>query len=253
MSDVTLRGVTDIGGRASRRRQERKRQLIRGGTALGALAAVGLVVGTVVLITREDEPSTAPAARSDRATTSSTLSTTTTTFVVPSTPVPRSSNPVVALAQQYDGYYTGTWQNSTSGTTGPASLELRIDPNANTLATATQLDGDFFGGGASEFGRLEATINIGDPTAPVTVQTERLGAVTARLDGSLALVVEALDVPDNNVKSFTLRGGLRADMKGFDSTFAITFENGSTAEGTIAVTCSPERQRPSQVTTLCSL
>jgi hypothetical protein len=228
--------------------------MVRAGSVVGALAAVGLVVGTVVLVTRSD-PETASTARRREATTSSSTSSTTTTTVtvVPATPVPRSSNPVVALAQQYDGYYTGTWRNSTSGATGAASLEVRIDPNANTLATVTQLDGDFFGSDARPFGRLESTITIGDPNAAVATQTERFGPVTARLDNTLALVVEAPDIPDNKVKSFRLTGGLRADQKGFDATFTITYEDGSTSDGTMSVSCAPEGQRPSQVTTLCSL
>lgn len=221
---------------------------------LGALAAVALVVVGIIVLTAEDEPSTSPAASTRRTTTSSSsTSTTTTTIAVPTTPVPRSPNVVVALAQQYDGYYVGMWNNTTSGTSGPAALEARIDPNAGTLATAIQLDGDFFGGGAKEFGRVESTMSIGDPNAAVTTETERLGTVSARLDQSLALVVEAPDVPDGKVKSFTLTGGLRQDRKGFDATYAVTFENGTTAQGTVTVVCAPENQRPSEVTTLCAL
>lgn len=246
--------MADIGGRASRRHDQRRRRLVIGGTVLGVVAVVALVVVGILVLTAEDEPSTSNAASTRRTTTSSSAtSTTTTTLAVPATPVPRSPNVVVALAQQYDGYYVGTWSNTTTGTSGPASLEVRIDPNANTLAVAIQIDGDFFGGGAKEFGRVESTISIGDPNAPVATETERLGSVTARLDQSLALVVEAPDVPDGKVKSFTLTGGLRPDRKGFDSTYTITFENGTTAQGTITVACAPENQRPSEVTTLCSL
>ena len=249
--------MVEIGGRASRRHDQRRRRLVIGGTVLSVVAAIALVVVGILVLTAEDEPSTSTAANTRRTTTSSSssssTSTTTTTLAVPTTPVPRSPNVVVALAQQYDGYYVGTWNNTTSGTSGPAVLEVRIDPNASTLATAIQLDGDFFGGGAKEFGRVESTISIGDPNAPVTTETERLGVVTARLDQSLALVVEAPDVPDGKVKSFALTGGLRQDRKGFDSTYTVTFENGTTAQGTITVACAPENQRPSEVTTLCSL
>jgi hypothetical protein len=47
--------------------------------------------------------------------------------------VPRSSDPVVALAQQYDGLYVGTFTNTTFNTTGNASLEVRVLRAADTF------------------------------------------------------------------------------------------------------------------------
>ena len=243
----------DIGERAARRQDERRRRRIVFGTVAAGVGVITVVVAGIVLLTREDEPATRSAS-TRRATTSSAPSSTTTssTVPVPTTVVPRSSNPVVALAQQYDGYYEGTWTNQTFNQSGPAVLEIRIDPNANTLRTKASFNGDLFGGGTGASRSIDSTINIGDPTAPVTVQTEAFGTVTARLDASLALLLEAPDVPGAKVRAFSLTGRLNASRNGFDSTYSVTFEDGSSAQGVMNVVCAPNNQRPSDVQTLCA-
>src|SRR5690606_25859664 len=134
-------------------------------------------------------------------------------------------------AQQYDGRYVGAFSNTTFGTQGPAILELRIDPATAEIKIDAEFDGDLFGGGAKEVRKISGTVAIGDPNAAVTTQTEKFGPVTGRIDETLALVLTAEDVPDPKVKSFTLTGRLRADNTGFDATYTVVFEDGTTAEG----------------------
>ena len=165
--------------------------------------------------------------------------------------VPKASNPVVALAQQYDGYYVGTFSNTTFGTTGPATLEIRIDPTANTLMSKVTFDGDLFGGGAKSVREIDSTVKIDDPNAVVTIPNTAFGTVTAHIDSTLALVIEAKDVPDPKVATFTLTGRLNPAHNGFDATYAIGFEDGKTAAGTVTVACAPDHQRTNSVQTLC--
>jgi hypothetical protein len=246
--------ASDLGGRAARRLgdQKRRRRIVFRAVAAGAVVIAIVVVG-IIVVTREDEKTTSSASSSKRVTTtsSSTSSTTTSTLPVPTTVVPRSPNPVVALAQQYDGYYEGTWTNQASGATGPATLEVRIDPVANTLTSKASFDGDFFGGGAKALRAIESSITIGDPNAPVAVETEAFGPVTARIDASLALILDAPNVPDSKVKAFTLTGRLNDTRNGFAATYTVTYENGTTAQGVVNVTCAANNQRPSDVQTLC--
>ena len=245
----------ELGGRAARRHDERRRRrrIVIRTVAAGVAVVAIIVVGALVLTDSGDETTKSTARSTGTSTTSSSTSTsTTTTLPVPTTVVPRSLNPVVALAQQYDGYYEGTWTNETTGQSGPAVLEVRIDPNANTLATKATFDGDLFGGGAKQVRNIDSTINIGDPNAPVSVQTEAFGAVTARLDGSLALILDAADVPDPKVRAFTLTGRLNDTRNGFSATYVVTYENGTTAQGVMSVTCAATNQRPSDVQTLCT-
>jgi hypothetical protein len=244
--------MVDVGARAQRRRDQHRRRNRIIAVTTGAVVALAVIVGGVLVITREDEPTTRSTASTRSSSTTSSSTTTTTSAPVSTTVVPRSSNPVVALAQQYDGYYTGTWSNATSGESGPTTLELRIDPAASTIAVVATFDGDFFGGGAKLPRTIEATIGIGDPNAPVVTETRAFGEVTGRLDPTLAVVLDAPAVPDTKVKAFTMTGRLRDDQTGFDATYTVTYKDGQTAQGTVTTTCAPDRQRPSEVTTLCA-
>ena len=222
------------------------------GWIAGGLVVVLLVVAGVVLVTRTDDHTAKSAASTKRVTSTSTSSTTSTTAPTSTTVVPKSSNPVVALAQQYDGYYEGTWTNTTFGSNGPATLELRIDPVANTLAIGATFDGDLFGGGTDLPRTIDSTVNIGDPNASVVTETKSFGTVTGRIDPSLALVLDAPSVPDDKVQSFSLTGRLRQDRTGFEATYTVTFKDGKRADGTMGVTCAPNKQRPNEVQTLCT-
>ncbi len=217
----------------------------------GVLVAVGVAVGAAVALSGGDTPEQQVSA-SSRGTTSTSTSTTTSTAPVVTTAVPRSADPVVALAQQYDGRYVGTFANTTSGTTGPAVLELRIDPNAGTITVDSDFDGDLFGNGAKQR-RISGTVKLGDPTAVISSQTKAFGTINGRLDESLALILTAPDVPEPKVKSFELIGRLRSDNTGFDATFSIVHRDGSTSVGTVTVLCDPAGARGSEVTTVCAL
>ncbi len=166
---------------------------------------------------------------------------------------------MVALAQQYDGAYSGMFTNTTFKTTGPATLDLHIDPTAGTLSVAVGLNGDLFGGGAKIVRSIQGSIQLGNPTAAVTTQTPSFGPVTGKLGSGLSVVLTAPAVPDPKVKTFQLTGTLRADSTGhavqpggFDATFTVGFRDGTTAQGTVTVTCAPTGQRPSQVQTICA-
>ena len=240
--------AAEIRGRVERRRGRRRRWVLVAGAAIGSLATAGAVAGVVMVVTRTEQPT----AREAASTTVVTVSTTTTTTVPASTTaVPRSPNPVVALAQQYDGRYEGTWQNSTFGTSGPASLTLRIDPVAQTMTVQADFDGDVFGGDTKEIRHIEALVPLGDPTSAVSSETKSFGEVTGRLDSNLAVVLDAPDVPGGQVKSFQLTGRLRADRTGFDATYHVEFEDAQSADGVMTVTCSPAGQRTSEVPTIC--
>jgi hypothetical protein len=250
-------GTGDLGGsRASRRQQQKQQQRRRRtviATAVGGVLAVVAIVAVVLVVTRSDDSEPTPTAQERRTTTTSST-TTTTTLPVSTTAVPASDNPVVALAQQYDGRYTGTFTNTTFGTTGPANLELRIDPATGSIAVDADFDGDLFGGGAKEVRRISADVPLGsDANATITTETEKFGPVSGRIDETLALVLTAEAVPGDAVGSFTLTGRLRPDNTGFDATYTVTFEDGTTADGTVTVTCDPAGIRGSEVTTVCAL
>ncbi len=55
------------------------------------------------------------------------------------------------------------------------------------------------------------------------------------------------------MKGFQLTGRLRSDNTGFDATFTVTYENGSSGSGTVTLNCDPAGTRGSEVSTICSL
>jgi hypothetical protein len=242
--------------RAARRRARRRRWL------LGALAGIVVLAGgavAVVALTGSSSPSTKPSARRTHPTVAGSTPSTAGGSTTSTTVIPKSSNPVVALAQQYDGSYSGTFTNTTFKTSGPATLDLHIDPTVGTLAVNVGLNGDLFGGGANAVRSIQGSIQLGNPTAAVTTQTPSFGPVTGKLGSGLSVILTASAVPDPKVKTFQLTGTLRADTNGhalqpggFDSTFTVGFKDGTTAQGTVTVTCSPTGQRPSQVITICA-
>lgn len=252
MTDAGLGGSRVGGSRSARRRQKRRRTVVV--AVVGTCLAVVAVAAAALVATSGGDSDSAGTRRHERVTsTSASTPSTTTTQPVATTAVPASPDPVVALAQQYDGRYVGTFTNTTFNTTGRATLELRIDPATGALSTDAEFDGDLFGGDAKKVRRISGTVTLGDPNAPVTTQTDAFGAVTGHLDDALALVLTADEVPGAKVKGFALTGHLRDDLTGFDATYAVTFEDGTTAEGTITVTCDPKGTRGSEVTTICAL
>ena len=252
-SETRTDALAPEGRRAQRRAQHEvaRRRLI---VLAAAVAVIVAVIGAVVLAGGGSDEASAPISARSRATSTSAASTTTTTAVpVPTTAVPRSADPVVALAQQYDGRYVGTFTNTTFGTGGSATLELRIDPAAGTVTVDSEFDGDLYGLGPKVKRRIMGTVTLGDPNAAITTQTKAFGAVTGKLDNSLALILTAPDVPETKVKMFELTGRLRSDNTGFDATFTIGYRDGTTSVGTVTVLCDPSGSRGSEVTTVCAL
>jgi len=237
------------GSRAERRQHRRRRLIVLAGVA--TVVVIGGAVAAAVALSGGGGTAHRASTAARRTAASSTLPTTLTTAPTSTSVIPRSSNPVVALAQQYDGLYVGTYTNTTFNTTGNASLEVRIDPSAGTLRIALDLTGDLFGGGAKAVRHTDGVIKLSDPNAPIAFQTGSFGMVTGKLSG-LSLSLTAPNVPDPKVQTFELDGSLRSDLKGFDATFKVGFRNGQTAQGTASVLCAVTGQRPSEVRTLCS-
>ena len=217
------------------------------------MAAALVIGGAAAAVAFTGGGSPKPAAhRARRPVVTIPTTTSTTSPPGPTTVVPRASNPTVALAQQYDGLYIGTYTNVTEHTSGTASLELRIDPNAATLTVNLTLTGNLYGAEASTpVHSIQGTIQLSNPSAPVVMQTTNFGRVTGQLSG-LSIVLTASDVPDPQVHTFQLNGQLRSDRKGFDATFMIGYRDGKTAQGTASVFCSVTGNRPSQVGTICA-
>ena len=247
--------MADVGER--RLRRARRRRLLQ---VAGTVTVIVVVLLTVVILVTGGGSGSSNSTADRKPTTSSRPATSTTSTApsttvapattVPATPVPKSSNPVVALAQQYDGVYDGQFQNRTANTNGTSQLTLRVDPATSKMTVEVGFNGDLFGAGTAAPRTISATIDLGNPNQATTTQTQEFGPVTGKLEGT-SVVLDAPSVPGNSANTFRLRGNLVS--KGFDATYTAGFRDGHTTNGTVAVRCAATGQRPSQVTTVCSL
>ncbi len=248
--------MADVGER--RLRRARRRYLLR---VAGIVTAIVVVLVTVVVLvsgggsgTSRPAASAGPTSSTRRSgatsTTAAPPTSTTTAPVASTTVVPKSSNPVVALAQQYDGVYSGHFQNRTANSIGNAQLTLRVDPATSRMSVEVDFTGDLFGSGGAAPRTITATIDLGNPADAITTPTQAFGPVTGKLEGT-SVVLDAPAVPGGGATTFRLRGNLVS--RGFDSTYTAGFRDGHNTEGTVAVRCAPTGQRPSAVTTVCSL
>ena len=245
--------MADVGSRRRRRARRRRRLLVTGGAAVAVVVVVAVVVALVAGGGGSSNQSASQKTSTSTTTTTSTTAPPGTTAApgttVPATPVPKSANPVVALAQQYDGVYSGRFQNRTANSDGTAQLTLRVDPATSKMTVDVAFVGDLFGSGTAGPHTISATIDLVDPNAPTTTQTKEFGPVTGKLDGT-SVVLDAPAVPSGGANSFHLRGSL-VD-RGFDATYSAGLPSGHATDGTVAVRCAATGQRPSQVTTVCS-
>jgi hypothetical protein len=238
-------------GRRAERRRGRRRRIALG--VIAAVVVVGAATVALVALAGGNSRSTRGTSRHSLPKAASSTTSTSTSSVTATTLIPRSSNPAVALAQQYDGRYVGMFTNTTFQTTGPATLDVRVDPNSGALTATVGLNGDLFGGGAKQIRSFDATVTLGGSSPSLATRTSAFGPVTAKLGNGFSIVFTAPSVPDAKVKTFELTGTLRSDTRGFDATFAVGFRDGRSAQGTVTVLCAPQGQRPSQVTTVCGL
>ena len=130
-------------------------------------------------------------------------------------------------------------------------MDLRVDPVTKTIQVDGDFDGDLFGNQTARVRHIGAAIPLSLATAAPTA-TEGFGEVSGHLDPPYGVVLEASDVPDEDVDTFTLAGQIRPDGTGLDVTFTVTYADGSAADGTVTVSCDPSGNRPSDVPTLCA-
>ncbi len=230
------------------RARRRRRRFVTGGAIVVTLAAA--VTVTIVASSGEDSRRD-QSSRPSSTVVSSTTSSQPASGDTPTTAVPRSDDPLVAAVQQYDGRYTGTWESARNGATGPASMELRVDPATKVIQVDADFDGDLFGNQTAPVRHISAALPLSLATA-VPVATEAFGEVSGRLDPPFGVVLEASSVPDEGVDTFTLVGQVRADGTALDVTFTVTYADGSAADGIVTVGCDPSGNRPSDVPTLCA-
>jgi hypothetical protein len=145
----------------------------------------------------------------------------------PSTPKPATPNPLAAFA---DGKFTGTWNNTTFGSTGNATFDVKVDQNALTLGITVTLTGNVFGAPAPAPETFTIPVAAIGTTYKTTSKT--FGDVTATIkDG--AVTIDGTNVPGGRVKSINLTGTYTPTAINMNYTVALS--DGTQAKGTVAM------------------
>lgn len=173
----------------------------------------------VATATTASAATTAPTATSAPATTTTAAPTTT---VAP-------GNPLVALAAAFAGDYTGAWNNTTFGSTGPIETSIVVDEVAETVTVTSDLGGFVFGGPDPD-----PTVTVIDLSAepPYETSSELMGDSTFEISEEGMLTFTAPAVPGLGGLTFVMEG--IPDPAGFPMTYRIENPDGSIfAEGTV--------------------
>ena len=174
-------------------------------------------------------PTTAPA------TTATTAAPTTAavTTAPPATAAPTSvaPGPLAGIA----GTYTGTWTNTTFGSTGPATFAITTDPQAQPgtqITFAVTLGGQVFGAAAPAPETFEGPISADGVS--VTGTSANFGTLVWTITNAGALSVTGAQVPGGRVMQFTATGTIAGGK--IDINYSVDLVGGQKAQGTLQAT-----------------
>lgn len=129
-----------------------------------------------------------------------------------------------------DATFTGTWTNTTFGSTGNATFDVKVNASAATLAITITLTGNVFGAPAPA--PESFTIPISATGATYTGKSKTFGDVTATLkDGTITFKGE--NVPGGRVK--TIDGTGTYATTAITMNYSVGLTDGSNAKGTVAL------------------
>jgi hypothetical protein len=176
--------------------------------AVGALALGALALGAC----SDDETATATT------TTAGGDGTLTTAEITTTTTAGADASVVRALAAV--GTWTGTWTNDTFGSTGPASMTLSVDEEAQTLDATLDIGGNVFGGADPD----AETFSI--PLLPGTYEGSSpvFGSYAVTLNADATLEVVATEMPAIPAGTFTVSASVVGDN--FSGTYEVDFGDG---------------------------
>ena len=167
---------------------------------------------------------TAPAAASGAATAAPTNAPT----AAPSTARPATTAPLPAFE---DATFTGPWTNTTFGSTGTATMAVKMDRTALTLGITLSITGNVFGAPAPAPETFSLPITAAGAT--FSGKSKTFGDVTGalKIDGTVTFKGE--NIPGGRVK--TIDGTGTWTTSAINLTYNVALTDGSTAKGTVAL------------------
>ena len=132
----------------------------------------------------------------------------------------------------YAGTWTGTWNNTTFGSTGTTTIVIAAGTGANQLNLTHTGTGTVLGGSGAP---TETRNNVNYTPTAFTLQTTSttFGNVTLNVDGAGNVTGNGVQVPNASISRWDCTGTITTTQIRLN--FTVTFTSGSTAAGTIAV------------------
>jgi hypothetical protein len=174
--------------------------------------------------------SSSPSASSPAAATSAAATTAATTAptAAPSTARPPTAAPGPAFE---DATFTGPWTNTTFGSTGTATMAVKVDRTAFTLGLTITLTGNVFGSPSPAPETFSLPISAAGAT--FSGKSKTFGDVTAALKADGTVTFKGENVPGGRVK--TIDGTGTWTTQAINLTYNVALSDGSTAKGTVAL------------------
>ena len=143
-------------------------------------------------------------------------------------PAPTPSLDVTVLAQAFAGVYTGTWTNTTFGSSGPVTADIKVDAPTKTITALVTIGGNVFGGPPPPPETF--TGKIGDLTSlSFSGHSGTFGDFTVTASAA-GFTMKAVNIPGDRVDHLDVIGTL--DPKAINATYTVTLKDGTKAAGT---------------------
>lgn len=130
---------------------------------------------------------------------------------------------------KFAGHYEGSWTNSKTGATGPATFDFIVDEANKTVALTLDMGGNYLGLGDPPPATIYATYD--EYFARITGNDPHFGEMNVLIDGDGNITGEFKNVAGGMVPLLTY-SGVVGDGK-INTTYVITFPDGTTADAVL--------------------
>jgi hypothetical protein len=192
---------------------------------IGAMALTTAACGGASSETTSTEATTTTAA----ATTTAATTAATTTAATTTTADPAAAR--VAMAQTFAGEWTGEWNNTTYGSTGPIAMAVAVDAETHLVTLTIDLGGSVFGMG--DPGPFDVSLDL-SMAPPYSDFVDLFGVTTVDMQATGDFTLEALEVLVPGITSFEATG--TATPTAIDLDYTVVFDGGGEAVGTATIT-----------------
>lgn len=149
-------------------------------------------------------------------------------------PTPTPSFDVTVLAQAFAGVYSGTWTNTTFGSSGPVTANIKVDAPTKTITAVVTIGGNVFGGPPPPPETF--TGSIADLTSlTFSGHSATFGDFIVNATGT-GFTMKATNIPGNRADHLDVIGTL--GTKTINATYTVTLKDGSKAAGTATLSRS---------------